>query len=354
MEITMMSRWNTPCGVSLHAEFLGRALIECGYKVRILAPFELHEEHQLSDDEPYVTRCYRLPFYDKQRFFDAKPFLEDKSNIFVVQNLEISPMEDLLKVYPKIKEHAKTVLVVHEGKPPKESIFYKFEFDAVVCFYDGYKEFLCKIYPEEKIKVIPYPCHPIKRGDKEEARRRLNLPHDKKIIFNYGIGVYRHLHLLPTIERVSKKYPLLLLTLTHIQDWFDLFSAVKGRYDFIELRPGKVETEELYTYLHASDCLLIHKDSSEAVVVPSTAFLCLGSCIPILAYDTNFFASVGEEVLKYRGPGELEELLGDVFEGGERTKLTLQKAEEYVRKNSAQQIAKKFISLFESLLKENE
>ncbi len=346
MKITMMSRWNIPCGVSTHAELLGRALFKLGHNLKVLAPFE-YDNYQTDEDEPYVLRCYRLPKGREGFFFDSQPFLEDNCDIFIVQNLEILPMEDLLKVYPQIKEKTKTVFVVHEGKPPKNLVFYKFDWDAIVCFDERYKRFLCNIYSEDKIHIIPYPCHPLMPADKKEARLKLNLPLDKKIIFNYGIGIYRHFHLLPTIERVSKKYPLIFLTLTHIQEWFDLFDAVRTRYKFIDLRKGRLPINTLYTYLHACDCLLIHKDSAEAVVVSSTAFLCLGAGRPILAYNTNFFATFDKEVLKY---SSLSEALEDVFEEKDNAKLVLKTAEEYVRKNSSIEVAKKFIELFESLL----
>ena len=346
MNITMMSRWNIPCGVSTHAELLGRALVKLGHNLKVLAPVE-YEDYQTDKDEPYVLRCYRRPKKKEGFFFNPQPFLEDNCDIFIVQNLEILPMEELLKVYPRIKEKAKTVFVVHEGKPPKDPTFYKFDWDAIVCFDERYKRFLCNIYPEDRIKIIPYPCHPLMPGDKKEARLKLNLPLDKKIIFNYGIGIYRHLHLLPTIERVSKKYPLIFLTLTHIQEWFDLFDAAKTRYKFIELRNGKLSINTLYTYLHASDCLLIHKDSAEAIVVPSTAYLCLGAGRPILAYNTNFFETFDKEVLKY---SSLQEALEDVFEQRDNVKSVLRTAEEYVKENSSIEIAQKFIQLFELLL----
>ena len=346
MNITMMSRWNIPCGVSTHAELLGRALVKLGHNLKVLAPAE-YEDYQTDEDEPYVLRCYRLPKKKEGFFFDPEPFLKDDCDVFIVQNLEILPMEELLKVYPKIKERARTVFVVHEGKPPKDSTFYKFDWDAVVCFDERYRKFLCNIYPEDKIHIIPYPCHPLMPGDKKEARLKLNLPLDKKIIFNYGIGIYRHLHLLPTIERVSKKYPLIFLTLTHIQEWYDLFDVARIRYKFIELRNGKLPVNTLYTYLHASDCLLIHKDSAEAVVVPSTAYLGLGAGRPILAYNTNFFATFDQEVLKY---SSLQEALEDVFEERDNVKSVLRIAKEFVKENSSIEVAKKFIQLFEALL----
>ncbi|MDO9350468.1 MAG: hypothetical protein Q7U55_04440 [Deltaproteobacteria bacterium] len=347
MKIVMMSRWNIPCGVSLHAELVGRAWVEMGHDLQVLAPVEW-EDYQCDADEPYVKRCYRLPKSDRKEgyFFDQKPFVNMDCDVFIVQNLEILPMEDLLKIYPSIKDRTKTVFVVHEGKPPGEPKFYRFEWDAIVCFDERYKRFLRDIYPEEKIFIIPYPCHPIMHGDKMEARRRLGLPLDKKIIFNYGIGVYRHLHLLPTIKRVSLEYPLILLTMTHIPDWYDLFDAAKNIYPFIDLRKGDIPIKDLYTYLHAADALLIHKDSAEAVVVPSTAYLCLGAGGPILAYDTNFFETFDKEVIKY---SELGAALKEVFEKSDRVKATLEAAEKFIMMNSSYKIAGRFIRLFESL-----
>ena len=347
MKIAMMSRWNIPCGVSLHAELVGRAWVEMGHDLQVLAPVEW-EGYQSDADEPYVERCYRLPRPGRKEdfFFNPKPFLEVDCDIFVVQNLEILPMGELLRVYPFIRERTKTVFVVHEGKPPKDSIFYEFDWDAIVCFDERYQKFLKEIYREDRIKIIPYPCHPVLHGDKVEARRKLALPLDRKIVFNYGIGIYRHLHLLPTIKRVCRDYPLILLTLTHIEDWYELFDAARTIYPFIELRKGDIPMRELYTYLHAADALLVHKDSAEAIVVPSTAYLCLGSGCPILAYDTNFFETFDREVVKYSG---LEEALIDVFEERERVVETLRIAAQYVRKHSSHAIAKRFISLFESL-----
>lgn len=343
----MMSRWNIPCGVSIHAELVGREWVRMGHELNVLAPVEW-EGYQSDADEPYIKRCYRLPKPDRKEgyFFNPEPFHAIEADVFVVQNLEILPMEDLLKVYPTIRKKCKTVFVVHEGKPPKDPTFYKFEWDAIVCFDERYKRFLKEIYPEQKIFIIPYPCHPIHSGDKIEAREKLGLPLHKKIVFNYGIGVYRHLHLLPTIRRVNEEYPLILLTMTHIPDWYELFEAVKGIYPFIDLRKGDIPIKELYTYLHASDALLVHKDSAEAIVVPSTAFLCLGSGCPILAYDTNFFETFDQEVLKY---SELGSVLKEVFEGSHRVKATLERAENFVRKNSSFAIASRFIELFESL-----
>lgn len=40
MKIVMMTRWNIPCGVSLHAELIGREWVKMGHDLRVLAPVE--------------------------------------------------------------------------------------------------------------------------------------------------------------------------------------------------------------------------------------------------------------------------------------------------------------------------
>lgn len=349
MNIGMMSRWNASCGVSMHAELIGKAWIKMGHNLKILAPEEWTKP-LTNRDESYVTRCYRLNTEEKREgewFFDKKPFLDD-FDIFVVQNLELMPIKDLIPLFPKIREKAKTTLVIHEGKAPENPDFYKLNFDSIICFDERYRDrFLRNIFPEEKIYIIPYPCHPLKKGNKEQARKILGLPLDKKIVFNYGLGVFRHLHLLPEMERLSRKYPLLFLTLTEVQDWYDLFEIAQKRYKFIELRKGPVSLELLYTYLHASDVLLLHKDSTEVTTVSSTIYFCLGSGCPILTYNTNFVEDLDDEVIKYK---KISKPLEEIFEGKAKIKITLMKAEELVKRNSSHEIGKRFIKLFEKLL----
>ncbi|HJH27725.1 MAG TPA: hypothetical protein C5S37_13410 [Methanophagales archaeon] len=335
MKIGMMSRWNATCGVSVHAELIGRAWVEMGDEVTIFAPVERNSTSITNKDELYVIRCYRL---DTPSYFDPKPFLENDYDIFVAQNLEILPMKPLLEIYPEIKKKALALMIVHEGRLPKDPNFYKFDWDWIICFDERYKRFLTKAFPEEKIKIISYPCHPVMLGDKKESRKNLGLPLDKKIILNYGIGVYRHLHLLPEIERLSKEYPLMFLVITDHPDWFDLWDAVRERYKFIKLINRSLTVEELYSYLHASDALLIHKDSAENVAVSSTVYLCLGSGCPILAHSVNFVETLKEEIMKY---GSLTKKLVEVFEEKEAYRRTVKKALQYARDNSAYIVANK-------------
>jgi hypothetical protein len=282
-------------------------------------------------------------------FLNPQPLLEEDYEVFVVQNLELMPMPELYRIFPAIKKKAKTVLVIHEGKAPSDPHFYDFEWDAVVCFDERYVGYLSKTYSRKKIHVIPYVCHPVKHGDKFEARFKLDFPLNKKIILNYGLNVYLNAHLLPTIERLAQRYPLTFLVITHVDDRIRLFEELSRKYKFVELRRGVLSTERLYTYLHASDALIFAKPTAEAIVVSSTVFECLGAGCPILAYDSNFVETLSNEVLKYENFEKLEERLVDVFEERGNVKEHLKAAEAYLKENSSYAVGQKFIALFESL-----
>jgi len=65
--------------------------------------------------------------------------LKKEYDILIVQRIEWIPIEGLLKIYPNIREKAKVVYVVHEAKLPENSLFWEFEWDAVICFDERYK-----------------------------------------------------------------------------------------------------------------------------------------------------------------------------------------------------------------------
>lgn len=350
MKIGLMSRWNIPCGVSIHAELVGRDLVARGHQLKVFAPLEYGHTSLTQKDEPWVRRIYRLnperfDYQPKESlFFDSATFLEEDYDAFIVEGLGLMLSKELLKIFPEIKEKSKTYLVIHESCLGEIPNCNKFDWNKIICFDKRYRNFLIKVFPPDKIKIIPYPCHPMEIGDKKEAREKLGLPLEKRIIFIYGLDVHRYLHLIPLIERVNRRYPLLFLVITTHRDWFDLFNSLKNRYSFIEARRKTQSLAKLYQYLHASDVLLLHKDNAPGVVLSSTAHLALGSGCPILGKDTNFFEKFDKEVIKYRNLGELAERLEDIFEG--RIKENREAAEQYVKENSSFRIAQKFEELF--------
>ena len=350
MKIAMMTRWNVPAGQSSHAEPIGRAWRKMGHDVKVLAPAGMDLDVLCQKDEPFVQRCYMQDIWGererKDYFFDPKPFLEEDYDIFLVEMAAIMPMPELLEIFPRIKRKANTVHVVHEIGLPEGPNWRKFDWDAIVCFDKRYQDFMAGVFPKDKFEIIPFPCHPPQHGDRKEARLKLGLPLDKKIVFAYGFNMlYNHLEIFPLMENLARDYPASLLLVTH-DDWVKL----EPQPEFLILRNETPDMDRLYTYLHACDAYIYHGRKAEGVGVSSSAATCFGAGRPVLGPSfCNFLDPAGKEVIKYSSLQDMEQKLRDVFGGAAYVKESLQAAEEYATKNSDDAIAGRFIELFERL-----
>jgi len=352
MKIAMMTRWNVPSGQSSHAEPIGRSWLEMGHELKVFAPAGMDLSLLYQQDEPFIRRCYVQDIWGERErsdfFFDPRPFLEEDYEIFLVEMAAIMPMPELLEIFPKIKRKAKTVHVVHETGLPNDPNWYKFDWDVILCFDQRYKEFLVKAFPEEKIAIIPFPCHPPTQGDKKEARKLLGLPLDKKIVFAYGAdSVYFHAELFPVMEKLSRDYPVLFLLLSHHTQ--TAVSGLKSMPKFFMLRDEMPTDDKLYTYLHASDAYIYYgRVSIDGIGVSSCVTTCLGAGRPVLVPGyCNFFDIAGKEVIKYDDFQDLEQKLRGIFDGTESIGESLAAAEGYATRNSSAEIASQFIKLFE-------
>jgi glycosyltransferase involved in cell wall biosynthesis len=351
MKIALMTRWNIPSGQSAHAEPIGYILLRMGHELKVFAPAGLDMPLRYREDETFVYRCYIQDIWGQRErsdyFFNQRPFLEEDYEIFVVEMMYLMPMAELLEIFPSIKKKAKTVLVVHEVGLPQSPYWYKFDWDAIVCFDVRYKEFLVKTFPQEKITIIPFPCHPPVHGDGKQARMNLNLPLDKRILLAYGFNItHTHIDLFPVMERLSHDYPLLLLLVTH----HDLLK-LETIPEFVLLRHEMPTPEKLYSYLHACDAYIYYLRSDEAkthgVGVSSSVAVCLGAGRPILVPGyCNFFSLSGKEVIKYNDFQSLEQKIQEVFQDGKNIRASLAAAEQHTKRNSDKEVAAQFLELF--------
>lgn len=353
MKIGMMGGWNTNSGASFHAELVGREWVKQGQGLSVFTFYDyaFHGTVITDKDEDYVRRCFTVSSYTPPKL-DPIPFLTQKYEIFVTQDLGMLPKDELAKIFNRIKKRAKTVNVIHDGRLSDDPSFYQFDWDAIVCFDERYRKFLTRLYEPSKVHIIPYPCLPLKKENKIEKRKKLGLPLDKKIVFSFGPAGSRTLEVLPAIKELASKYPLLCLIVTKEKDALKKF---KEQAELIRLRrtmetrEEAPDTDRLYDYLHASDVLIFNKSSLPQVVVSSTAFQCLGSGCPIVVKESNFVEYFDKEVLKFSNLDEFKLRVSAVLDETDELKTTLKAADEYVTKNSAPEIAKKYIELFKTL-----
>jgi len=343
MHIAMMTAWNTDSGVAVHAEPLAKAWKEMGHDVTIFTHIK-NDFHggglTREDDEDYVIRCLGT---QKTNFIDPRPILSTDFDVLVVQDLRMLAVESLSKIFPLIKHRARTVHVVHENILPKEPWFYQFDWDGVV-YFDEKQEFLNDVYPHAKL--IPFPCFPARSGDKNEIRKKLNLPLDKRIIYVFCHRGYEPF--LRDLREDLKKEAILLY-------------VVPAGYQMVEkdepppwmiIREEKVLSQERFDdYIFASDCLILHKFKSRYLgVVSSTAFQALGAGCPILVPEgSDFFTPLKNELLYYNDVSELNKMLIELFQNENMRKNVLDAANGFVTMNSPEIIARLFIDFFVEL-----
>ncbi|MDO9575452.1 MAG: hypothetical protein Q7J55_02880 [bacterium] len=353
MQIGLMGAWNTDSGASIHTELVGRSLIELGHKIVVFSFFKhsFHGTAFVSEDEDYVTRCFTVPS-DKNPQLLATPFLRNDYEIFVVEDLGMLLQDHLGKIFHWIKRKAKTINVIHDGDLKEDPSFYQFDWDAIVCFDKRYYDFLKFAYPEEIIHIIPHPCLPWRPGDKEKSRKELGLPPDKKIVLLFGPASEHGADKYHIVKEFKSDYPILILVVTKHEGSLKKWREIKHRSgrDMIEIREETPSIEGLYEYLYASDLLLYNKPSNPGIVtVASTAFQCLGSGCPMVTFKSSFVETLNGAVYKYENNKELRACIASVFEKDRKYEEIIKNAEVYIEKNSAINVAKRFVKLFESL-----
>ena len=355
VKVALISSWGACCGVSIHAELIGRALLRRGHELIVFAP-RCYEDRRtyffFSRDEEFVVRNFSFLRYGDRYsdeellnsfYLDPTPILESDYDVLMVEKPTSIPLGKLLEIFPKIKRKAKTVAILHEGILPVNPYFSKFDWDAIAVFDGRFKKLFSKVFPAEKIHIVPFPCHPIKKGDKVNLRKEIGLPEDGKIIFTFGrfYGIEEILHMLRSLK---EGYPsLIYLCLVRNVERFMLLKELRQMYPFIQVRLGRPSIEELYKYLGAIDAILLNRGHPKHIAVSSTAHLCMGSLNPILCSDVGYFYTFDKEVIKYRNLMELEARIMDVFEG--RVSETLKRAEEFVKRHSADKIAEELLKI---------
>lgn len=344
MKIAIMAAWNTNSGVAMHAEPIGKAFREMGHKIKVFSflKTDYHGEGITAKDESFVVRCFGTR--GGTNAFDPRPFLETDFDVLLVEDLGMLPVEKLGNIFPVLKKKAKVVHVVHENRVCEHSWFYQLDWDKIV-YFDHRQDFLKKIYPDAE--YIPFPCYPIRSGDKKKARKALGLPLDKKIIYSFGIRGY-HSYYRDLPPKLKRKSVLLHVVPKHYQMLEEL-SPADWR---IVVKKDGLSSKEFDQFLFASDAAILHKFQSRFhAVISSTVYQAMGTGCPIFVpQQSDFFHDWTNEVVHYRDITALNKKLVDFFGSKKKQNHLKEEAEKFVKEHSPKNIAKKYIDLFERLL----
>jgi hypothetical protein len=341
MKIAVMTSWNDETGASLHSRALVKAWIERGHKVTVFSFLKENcpECKFIGRDERYVIRCIAADF------MDPRPILTSDFDIFLVEDLRTLPTQDLAKVFPMIKERARTVHVVHEDKLPKETWFYQFPWDKVI-YFDERQDFLKDVYPDAEL--IPFPCFPVRRGDKVEYRKRLGLPIDRNIIYNFcQRGYYPYLRYMCT--GLLEKAVLLFVT----SPGFEMVEKESTPPWMIVREEGALSDERFDEYLFASNAVIFHKTHDRFNrYLSSVIYQAIGAGCPIfIPRQLEYFQTFKDEVVYYSDTEDMCGKLEAFFEDQKRVEQVIEAAEVYTRMRSAEKIAEIYIDVFTEVLR---
>ena len=342
MKIAVMTSWNVETGAAVHAKALVNVWMEMGHKVTVFSFFreEFGEDKFTGKDGRHVIRCFG------KNFLDPRPILTTEFDIFIVEDLRTLPVEQLARIFPMIKERARTIHIVHEDKLPEETWFYQFLWDKVV-YFDERQEFLMDIYPDAE--YIPFPCFPVRREDKIESRKRLGLPLDKKIIFTFCQRGY-----LPYLRYLCEglKYKAVLLFV--VSPDFEMLEKELAPPWMIVREEGALSDERFDQYLFASDAVIFHKyQNTYHRLLSSVIFQAMGAGCPIfIPQQSQYFKPLQDEVVYYSDTEDLCRKLVAFCEDERIAKSVIESEEVFTHVNSAEKIAERYIDVFTRVLKE--
>lgn len=367
IKIAVMSSWNTDSGVSRHITPLIEGLRSQGYEVKIFSHYKEfpHGQPLNVEDEAFVTRCYTTEGKKIKGFksFNSKPLLraieEEGYSIFLVEDLGQLPMVELLKIFPRIKAKAKTILLNHDNKPkPNNSPFWKFEWDAIVNFLLEQTKFMSRYYNKEKIHLIDFPSYQVLEIDKSNVREKLGLPRYEKIIITFGeynfVVPFRVLYKLRK-EDLSIHLVALVYTKKEKQELENKIKKLGYNKGYDEIRvEGSSSWRKRAEYVGASDIVILDKGEGvkgEGAILSSTAYQIIGWGTPILARDNRFFGSFnGGEIVKYENNSQLKNRIQEMFTSPSARESVLRKARKFAYTHTPERISTQLMRLFMHLI----
>ncbi|RLG90047.1 MAG: glycosyl transferase family 1 [Candidatus Hecatellales archaeon] len=359
MKIAIMSRWNATCGISLHAELLGRKLVEMGHEVIVYAPTlesasrDWHHKQVRSEDEAWVHRIFDeteeclYPFGGRIK---EDEILREDYEVFVVESYVRFPVYEFKRISGRIRRKAPLIQINHLGCFGDATPFMEIDWDAIIVFDKRYIEEIFAHYGREvlsKVFEIPYPYAIIEKI----SPFRPKFAEGKFLFFSFGRQPVReYFNYIHALRRLRSRYDIAYWIvrsdgpLPHKERW--LIQTFE--------RP---DARRLYSYLMGSDVHLLPKWNSWMVVTSSTLAQTLYSGTPTVVPDTRHFEMLEVDemgigvVVKYRlgDPWDLYRKMVMLIEDEDLRRRISRDAKKHALNNSDEVVAKKFLELVRRL-----
>jgi len=351
MRIGLLGRWNATCGVSLHAELVGRELLKRGHKLTVFAPLPESAgrwwHHRLiREDEGFVRRVYtELSPEGEEGHLEPDAVLREDPDLLLVESYEKLPYRDVEQLVVRLREKGvPSLAVIHESRP--EDLGYRdLSAFATVLVFD--RRYVVEVLGEKaegvRLEVLPYPCLPVREG------KRAFGEDGRVVFFSFGrqpAEEYREY--ISVLRRLRKDYPRIVYRVVRAAEPLGV-----GESWILEER-RLLDTEEIYSLLHSSDVHLLPKGRTGRVVVSSTLYQTLGSLCVTVAPLSRFFETLpqGEDapLILYRDEEDLESRLRTLMESPALRERIRENARRFVEANSVGRVVDRLEEILNSVV----
>ena len=187
------------CGIATYTHYLTKSLLKIDREIKIFVIAE-RGASEIKTERLEVRVCF-----EREKDYVEKITLALKDTLPEVVHIQhefaiFNPDQRFLNLLQEIRKRAKVVVTLHTVHTNATSDWEGMSMSmeeynrkigklthTIVVHQDSMKKSLSSQgIPENLIHVIPHGTEILKKVDKKEARKRLNLPEDGKIILSFG------------------------------------------------------------------------------------------------------------------------------------------------------------------------
>lgn len=355
-----MGRWNATCGISLHAELIGRKFIELGHEVIVFAPTiqsaskDWHHKPLDITEEPWVYRVfeetneYLYPYGGK---INLDEVIKKDFDVFIVESYNRFPIYEFKKVAQRIKKVAPLILILHLGLVRDVEPLMEIDWDAIVVYDERFINEILVYFDKsvlERTVVIPYP-YAIVEGVKPY---RPYFAKNKILFITYGRQPFNeYIDYIRVLRKIEGKYDFVYWVIRSD-------AGIPFSEKWIKQTTMRPNIKTLYSIVKGADIHLLPKSETRAIVISSTLNQILYSGTPTIVPNTRYFEHISTNsngigpVVKYvyGNTIDLYNKIIALIEDKNLRSYVSNKAKELALRYSDKVVTKKFIKLFKSLL----
>ena len=364
MRIGLISTYGVKCGIATYAAHLANQLAK-EHEVIIFAEDYLNNEQLDFNSDLKVMRCFNRN-YSSSRLLEAlRTYPCDMVHIQHEYNIFSKLKNELNQVAAKYK--GRTAITLHTVYPPSGVFDLQESADCFIIHNDYGKEYLLKQGIKRNIiKIIPHGTLLLPRIPSNEARVKLRLPQDRKIILTHSF-IERRKNLDKIIKAVATLKNELPIIYIHVgtvhphalvslgQSYLNECNQLIRELDVVSevmIINRFINEEELGYYLAAADIIIIMEESSYPEIHGSGVLHTVAPGKPIMASDIPDFAEVPDDAIYKIANTEksVEKAIRDIFLNPEFASRLSDNFLIYAQATSWENTSKIHAELYEDML----